>query len=259
MPFTLSHPAAVLPLLPGGGRWAVAGVGSALAIGSMTPDLPYYVGMDALRPSTHTLASVVWFAVPAGLVAWLALQHLLKAPGLFLLPRAFAARIDPAPARLHPVAVPLALALGALTHVVWDTITHETGFALRGVPGLETLAGDAADVRLWTYGVLQYGSTLGGALVLALWTRAWLRRTPAGRRPASPGLPPGWRGPLRGALSVAPPAVGLAVAFAWAPPRAGALAVAGFLTHVAGASVSCAVALLLGLGLVARLRARAGA
>lgn len=260
MPFTLSHPAAVLPLLPRRRRLAVAGVGSALAVGSMAPDLPYYLAMDWPRESTHTLASVLWFSVPAGLVAWLAFQHLLKAPALFVLPRAFRARIDPAPAPLRALPVAAALALGALTHVAWDAFTHETGAAVRGIPALRLLVADVGGLHLWTYRVLQHGSTLVGAVALVLWARSWLRRTPPRPAPGPLALPVAWRAPLRGAIALAPPAVGLAVAFALAPPRGDVGALAFFLAHLAVASLSSAVLLLAGLGLLARLRrARAGA
>ena len=48
MPFTGSHPAAVLPLM----RWGL--MPSALVIGSMVPDLPYFLPVPDLG-NTHSL------------------------------------------------------------------------------------------------------------------------------------------------------------------------------------------------------------
>jgi hypothetical protein len=68
LPFTGSHPAAVLPLL----RTPLPA--SALVIGSLTPDLPYYVPIRlagfyppvTLRGPTHTLWGVLTLDVVIG-------------------------------------------------------------------------------------------------------------------------------------------------------------------------------------------------
>jgi hypothetical protein len=183
MPFTLSHPAAIVPLrhlL----RWSVL---PALSIGAMAPDFPYFVAAADLRWRTHSFAAVVWFCVPAGLAVYLAFERWLRAPWIDLLPAALAARVPRAPAPAKLAAVIASLALGAATHVFWDSFTHEHEPGVVLVRGLNTAALHVLGVPVRGYNLLQHGSTLLGALVLADATRRWLRRTPAGP------LPPRWQ------------------------------------------------------------------
>jgi hypothetical protein len=181
MPFTLAHPAAILPLVRLLGRRAVP---SALVVGSMTPDLAYVVPF-VRRAASHSPAGLVWFCLPVGLLAYWAF-HLLIAPALVaLLPPPLRARLAgtlPRPARAPeaPLAMLLAcLLLGAMTHLAWDAFTH------RGAPGVLLIP--ALDVRLFAFGgydvrgyrLLQHASTVVGLLVLAVWLRPRMRALPA--------------------------------------------------------------------------------
>jgi hypothetical protein len=68
MPFTGSHPVAVLPLL----RTPMPASG--LVVGSIAPDLPYYPPVVEWR--THTATAVVTTDLLIGILAW-ALWHSL--------------------------------------------------------------------------------------------------------------------------------------------------------------------------------------
>jgi hypothetical protein len=64
--------------------------------------------------------------------------------------------------------------LGAVTHVVWDSFTHGDGYFVRHFPDVFR----AAVTPAWDVNrILQYVSTLGGCLVLAIWLYRWYRRT----------------------------------------------------------------------------------
>ena len=65
MPFTFAHPAAVLPLRRRF-EWLKT---VPLIVGSVAPDLPYYIPMrfNRLMLDTHTLAGVFWLDVPIGM------------------------------------------------------------------------------------------------------------------------------------------------------------------------------------------------
>lgn len=179
MPFTLSHPAAVLPF-----RKVLRRCGfSALAIGSMAPDFPYFVGAAGIRWQTHDFPAIAWFCVPVGLAVYLAFQRWLRAPAIHLLPEALAARLTLAPARAPLHSVVAALALGAATHVLWDSFTHEHQPGVMLVRGLNALAIQWLGLPLRGYNLLQHGSTLLGALALVNALRRWLQRTPPGPLP----------------------------------------------------------------------------
>ncbi|WP_329584904.1 DUF4184 family protein [Kitasatospora sp. NBC_01250] len=171
MPFTFSHPAAVLPLLRGL-RARGPLVASALVAGSMAPDLPFFAA--SVRPGLYAAGGLThrWWAVPtldvalaAGLVGgW---HAVLRRPLLDLLPPPWARTADAATA-WRPAAggvrgragwFALSAALGAASHVGWDAFTHPGRAGVRLLPVLERRV---AGVPLCT--VAQYG---GSALALA--------------------------------------------------------------------------------------------
>jgi hypothetical protein len=133
------------------GRFAVP---SALAIGSVVPDLWYFVPtLD--RSDTHVGGALFWFCPPVGLAAYLLFHLLLKQPLIALVsPRlaGFTPRSLPA-VPWHAVIV--SLLVGAATHMVWDGLTH-------------------FDSPKWP----QHASTLAGSAILALWLWRKLRHAP---------------------------------------------------------------------------------
>jgi Domain of unknown function (DUF4184) len=146
VPFTLAHPAAVLPLVRRG-RARGKLIGSALVFGAMAPDVPYFAGAFALGDAAHS-----WAAVPTldlGItVALAAVWHLvLRVPLVGLLPARWAAAADQLTAprggriRIRLPAVPwfvLSAVIGTVTHVVWDDFTHPGRVGVRLFPVLHT-------------------------------------------------------------------------------------------------------------------------
>jgi hypothetical protein len=156
VPYPFAHPAAVLPLARPLGRFAVP---SALAIGSIVPDLWYFVPFVS-RADSHGAAALLWFCLPAGLLAYALFHLLLKQPLIALLSPRLAgftcAGLPAAPWR----AVIVSLLAGALTHLVWDGLTHSNDHPLHG--------------HNW----LQHASTVLGSAILAGWVWRKLRRAP---------------------------------------------------------------------------------
>jgi Domain of unknown function (DUF4184) len=171
MPFTLAHPAAVLPLRRVKYLQTVP-----LIIGSITPDLPYYVPtrIGRLVPETHTFVSTFTTDVPLGF-AVLVLMFLLRRPLTALLRARLRWRCVRAMERfreqpLHWLLVPVSILVGAWTHLAWDSFTHSTGWAVRRVSAL------SAPISIgWYTGevchVLQYVSSILGLTVLVVWYR----------------------------------------------------------------------------------------
>ncbi|MGF1432468.1 DUF4184 family protein, partial [Kitasatospora sp. LaBMicrA B282] len=177
MPFTFSHPAAVLPLLRGlRGRGPLVACG--LVAGSMAPDLPFFAeswlpGVYRFGGPTHRWWAVATVDVALTGVLVAGWQAVLRRPLLALLPVRWAEpaaaaterppgggrppRTDPPPRQLAAFA--LSAAIGAAGHVGWDAFTHPGRVGGRLVPVLERRV---AGVPLCT--VLQYGSS---ALALA--------------------------------------------------------------------------------------------
>ncbi|MCC2972076.1 DUF4184 family protein [Massilia sp. IC2-476] len=182
MPFTLCHPAAVLPLHAAAPRLTSL---SALVVGSMAPDFVYFLPLVANGGFTHSAAGVLLYCVPAGLLVWLAYHLLLRDAFLAWAPARIAARMAPQndwrPRAPRGAAIVLAsLALGAATHVGWDAFTHTNTAVVRHVELLRTPV-QLGSHAIPLFNLLQHLSSLVGALAIA----AWFARIEPG------ALPPG--------------------------------------------------------------------
>jgi len=241
MPFTLSHPAAALVAAPLLGRLAVP---SALAIGTMAPDLPYFVAAPIPRSVTHTLSSILWFSLPLGWLGYLVFERVLRAPAVELLPAAVRQRLTRSGQLARPLAVTLSVAVGAFTHVLWDAITHSSPAAVHEIGFLADLVRAIDRLPLTTYPVMQYGSTLVGLGALVVYGLRWRHRAPL--RPAQDVCeipePVRWRG--RVALLVLPAVFGLGIAGLIGPTVSNFKTLVWLVVHAAVAGISCGVALL---------------
>jgi hypothetical protein len=194
VPFTGSHPAAVLPFL----RTPLPA--SALVIGSLAPDLPFYVP-GAGRLPTHTAVGTVTLDVLIGGACWALWHGVLARPALAVAPAAVRGRLAGGvePGLRRRLAPPgdaaralAALTVGSATHVVWDEFTHEGRWGAEHVRLLTgTWRGQA--VVDWA----QDASGLAGAGLLARWAWRWWTRTPA--RLVAPAGATRWVWPALGA------------------------------------------------------------
>jgi hypothetical protein len=176
VPFTFAHPAAALPLLRPLGR---TGSLSALAIGSIAPDLDFIVPLGASRAQTHGLAALLTYSLPAGLLAYGLFHALLKAPLRALLPPAIAERLAVAEQRGTPwPAVLVSLLCGALTHLAWDAFTHPGTPVVMAIALLQESFATVGGYQVFGYKLLQHGGTLVGLALLARWFGQWMARTP---------------------------------------------------------------------------------
>jgi hypothetical protein len=170
MPFTLAHPAAVLPLRRVRLLRAVP-----LVIGAMTPDVPYYSPWRISKhipDETHTLAGTFTIDLPIG-IALLLLVWLLRASLAAPLGPGGEAKCLAALERFGSRArnwalAPLSLLIGSWTHLAWDSFTHPEGWMVSRISAL------SAPVTVFSYTgelchVLQYVSSVFGLAVLAVW------------------------------------------------------------------------------------------
>jgi hypothetical protein len=173
MPFTLAHPAAVLPL-----RYLKPLRTAPLFVGAVVPDLPYYLlpivgpGKPMTRLDTHSLTGSYAIDLPLGMLLLVCLV-LLREPLTVLLPaRARWLCLHALePFRRSATAwllAPFAILLGAWTHLLWDSFTHGEGWGVRHFPVLA----DTISVGWYTgeiFHVLQYLSSVVGLAIVAWW------------------------------------------------------------------------------------------
>ncbi|MFF2719187.1 DUF4184 family protein [Streptomyces sp. NPDC058011] len=209
MPFTLSHAAAVLPVIRRNGTARGRLYPSALIAGSFAPDVTYFA--DTVIPGamrfgdfTHTFLGVVTVNVliAAVLVAvWAALRE----PMVALLPVRVRGRVHTLVRgqrwnrrTFRPAAwmwFVRSAALGAATHVVWDAFTHHSRWGTELLPFLNRSVGGFP-----LYQFAQYGSSALALVVLGWFVLTALRRTVA--TPVPEALPELGRGERWGALGL---------------------------------------------------------
>jgi hypothetical protein len=201
MPFTLAHPAVVLPLHA---RWRAGFWG--LVAGSLGPDIPYFLPsrIGEALPKTHTVLGAATVAAPLALlllVVVVAGRRVLVAP----LWGAFRSSVEATlggilrqpSAWLH--LIPAAI-IGAEIHLLWDSFTHKEGWMVLHLPALVHDVSPVAGHPLKLFRALQYVSSVLGMVAILAWCRARLTRDTGG--PAGAAGPAGWRPWALGSLAV---------------------------------------------------------
>lgn len=170
MPFTLAHPAAILPL-----RRVRLLRTVPLIIGAVTPDVPYYLPWRIARyipEVTHTALGTLTVDLPAGLlmllIVWLLRAPLAAPPGGRAGAQCLAALERFGRTPVNWALAPLSILAGAWTHIAWDSFTHPDSWLVLRVSAL------SAPVSFFSYTgelchVLQYASSVFGLIVLAIW------------------------------------------------------------------------------------------
>ncbi|NJP66240.1 DUF4184 family protein, partial [Streptomyces spiramenti] len=206
MPFTLSHPAAVLPLL----RHPFSA--PALVCGAIAPDMPYFLGAARIpvgaqswyEPFLNATATHRLDGLPLSLalaLVLLLLWALVRRPlSALLRPEAVVpdrAATSERGARVRgrrAAWVLLSALIGVLTHLVWDSVTHGGGLLVPDPGWLRAhLVGDLTVARF-----LQHLSTVGGGA--AVGAHLWRRWSADRARGAAVVVPP--RGARAGAVGL---------------------------------------------------------
>jgi hypothetical protein len=180
MPITPAHAAAAWPLKRAFPRLPLA----ALVIGTLSPDLEYLLRLRPVGKFGHSAEGLVLFCLPLTLLLWWLWRGVI-APSLLPLlppgPRQAAER----PLHDHPPGLlswaACAALFGALSHVIWDGLTHPDGWAVVLIPWLGRPPTTPASQPPYFY--LQYFTSFTAALVVVAWVaQAFLDHPPEARR-----------------------------------------------------------------------------
>lgn len=168
MPFTLSHPLFAAPLKKAIPFLSLTG----LILGSMAPDIEYFIAMQPFRSIGHSLSGFLLLVLPICIAFAFAFHRIIKPAIPELLPgiggiSAFAASLN-RPWRLATASgwlfFCLSLLIGFYSHVFLDHFTHSGGFFVRRVPFLQSMImGD------YVYHILQLSLSVLGAMVPGLY------------------------------------------------------------------------------------------
>lgn len=163
VPFTFAHPAAVVPIHNRWKRWLAL---APLAVGSMVPDAGYYLPLpDSFKAVAHTALGTLYSALPVGIVVLL-IFYWVAPEVVFLLPsphrEALLRKIEKPTLSLRNASMAVcAIAIGAETHVVWDSFVHQDGWVAERIVFLHK--------RIWgipPYLALQVVSSIAGLWIV---------------------------------------------------------------------------------------------
>ena len=254
MPLTPAH-AAAAPLL----QRLVRPFGltlplSALVIGTMMPDFAYLIRLNPGGGPWHTPLGLLAFCLPVGVAIWWVHRIIIGPALLRLLPpglgAAAGARVAPGPThRLLPGAA-LAVLLGAVSHDLWDSFTHESSWGVRLISGRDATVPVASIARVPWYEILQYASSVLGLIVIVVLGWRWVMAQPREARQVPPGEG-AWRVREMGMLVLAGVAGAVLNASRMHPPS---IQTTFGLTAVGG--MSALAAALLAYGVVDLVRSR---
>ena len=166
MPFTPTHIAAAVPIA-WLSRWRIPF--TALAIGTMIPDLGVFFPELVDYRASHSIVGLLTHCLPLGLAAYYLYHVVYKRPLADLLPASLRDRLHEHIDRdidfsMRQVALVAGLVvIGAATHVFWDTFTHVGRWGVRTIPQLNEIAFQWQRWPVRWYLVLQHVSS---ALVL---------------------------------------------------------------------------------------------
>lgn len=143
-----------------------------LVIGSLTPDFEYFLRMRIKSNYSHTISGLFWFDLPLGLLLAFIFHNTVRDSLFENLPRFLKSRFESFKHfnwNLHFkknwLVVMISILLGAVSHIFWDSFTHDHGYFVQTIPVMQNSV-DLFGRQIQILKVLQHSSTLIGGLVI---------------------------------------------------------------------------------------------
>ncbi|MCG7407243.1 DUF4184 family protein [Paenibacillus sp. ACRRX] len=171
MPFTLAHPAVVVPLYKRKHMFCF----TALVLGSMAPDFEYFIYFAPHGLIGHSWSGFLYFNLPLvflcsyvyhGIVKRMLIPHLPEPISTWY--RTHAVQTWGIHSLHSFIIFVYSALLGMATHVAWDAFTHVQGYAVTRIP----LLAASIEIGYWHipfYKLAQHGSTLIGGICVIVW------------------------------------------------------------------------------------------
>jgi len=169
MPFTFSHPAITLPLIYLPKQWVSL---TGLVIGSLTPDFEYFLRMRIESSYSHTIVGLFWFDLPLGLLFAFIFHNIIRDSLMDNLPTFLKSRFSALRQfewnkyfKRNWLIVIISILIGAASHILWDSFTHNNGYFVETIPALTSKI-NLFGMQVATFKILQHLSTIIGGLVI---------------------------------------------------------------------------------------------
>lgn len=168
MPFTLAHPAAVIPLYKKAGKYFSL---TGLIAGSIIPDFEYFINFHSRSEISHSWRGVFVFDLPGALLLAVLFHLCIKQTLIPNLPKKYFDHLN------HYIYFNwfmwlkknfsvffVSAFIGIVTHIAWDAISHTTGQMVKHSNFLNDYIGFS---NLTYYRMIWHLSTWGGSLYVA--------------------------------------------------------------------------------------------
>jgi hypothetical protein len=181
MPFTLAHPAIIIPIYDRFRKYLSL---SALIIGTFAPDLSYFTPIKVDREISHSFESIYLYTMPMGILLYFFFQYYLKWPIISTLPKRLGHRL-PVSAfynrkldlSFFSVIIP-SLFIGASSHLMWDNCTHDHTFVASQFPILSQEIISLNALKIYGYQIAQHVSSVFGLIVVAFFLLRYTYQSP---------------------------------------------------------------------------------
>lgn len=168
MPFTLAHPGAVVFMK---NKYLNL---SGLVLGSMAPDFMYFILFSPSSNFGHTILGMVILNIPLCFFLNFIYEKYIKQAFILNLPRGLSKKysflIDHRNTVSHireAFIFTYSSVVGMMTHVFWDSFTHNTGYFVAKLSYLR-LSIDFWNYKIYVYKICQHGSTLLGFITILI-------------------------------------------------------------------------------------------
>ncbi len=169
MGFTFSHPALILPFkyLPKK-YYSLTG----LAIGSMIPDLEYFIRLNNSSTHSHTLLGVIWFDLPMAIFVSIIFHQLIRNIFIQNLPLFLYQRLYSfmdfdwlSHLKKNWAVIFYSILIGTLTHFLWDSFTAKGGYFVykNSISMMPIYLGE---FKVYIYQIIKYTSSFIGLLIV---------------------------------------------------------------------------------------------
>lgn len=171
MPFTFSHPAIILPLTYLPKRYISL---TGLVVGSITPDFEYFLRMKVQSIHSHTLSGIFWFDLPLGIIIAFVFHTIARNTLFFNLPKQIKTRLITYQNfdwiqhfKYNWIVVIISLLIGIMSHLFWDSFTHNHGHFVEIIPSLKNEI-NLFNLQIPIFKIVQHSSSLVGAILIVL-------------------------------------------------------------------------------------------
>ncbi|WP_075809246.1 DUF4184 family protein [Paraclostridium sordellii] len=169
MPFTLAHPAAVI--FTKNKYFNLMG----LILGSMAPDFIYFILFNPISNLGHTFLGFLFLNLPLCYLLNYLINNFIKVPFILNLPFRLSRyyiyllnyKVNMKSTK-NIIVFGYSCILGMITHVLWDSFTHPSGFFVLNINFLRTNI-SFLNFQIPLFKIIQHGSTLIGILLILIY------------------------------------------------------------------------------------------